>query len=309
MTLPPGFYTAAEVPKSLYLSDPCERPSLSASIAKLIVAPGCPKKAWQAHPRLGGGSEPSDRKCLVNGTCIDSLLMGGDGEIVFLPGEMPDAKGKMQPTRGEFRMESAKEWRDEQRAAGKTVLGSRAELVELYEAAAGIRASFADQDIYLTGSHQMTCVWYSPDGVLCRARLDQFIEPKDGEDAVIGDLKSTWSAHPDACGAAIVKYGYDIQAAAYVEAIETLMPDLAGRVQMRFLFAECKPPYLTLPVPFEGSIAQLGQSRWKEAKAKWAISLASGKWPGYATGLTRVAMSPWQVQNAIAVGYEVEVEA
>ena len=40
-----------------YLSDPCPEPSLSRSIADILMAQS-PLHAWCAHPRLGNKSEP-----------------------------------------------------------------------------------------------------------------------------------------------------------------------------------------------------------------------------------------------------------
>src|SRR4051812_44666757 len=96
-----GFHRIA---KNEYLSDPCERPSLSSSIASLMLQRS-PAHAFAAHPRLGGHrSDPTE--AMLNGTLIDSLLCGGDTEIIESPYD-------------EYRTKEAREWRDATAATGK----------------------------------------------------------------------------------------------------------------------------------------------------------------------------------------------
>ena len=68
----PGVYY--DLPEHEYHSDPCDSPSLSASIAQTIVLES-PAHAWLQHPRFGGKQiEPT--KEMDRGTLVHALLLG-----------------------------------------------------------------------------------------------------------------------------------------------------------------------------------------------------------------------------------------
>src|SRR5262245_35492153 len=93
------------VDDTAYYNDPCERPSLTQSIAKTLITKS-PLHAWTEHPRLGGVRREPTRE-MDDGKILDALLLsGGDGlEII----EAPD-----------FRTKDARARRDAAKAAGKT---------------------------------------------------------------------------------------------------------------------------------------------------------------------------------------------
>lgn len=290
MTLDLGFHRLS---KEEYLADPCETPSLSTSIAQVIMDES-PAHAWACHPR-GLALKDDPTRAMIRGTAVDSLLLGGDAELVCLPEMLPNAKGALYPTNGEFRMDSAKAWKLEQLAAGRTVI-SPSDLEAAHVTAAVVREKLANRGIVLNGQHQVTAIW-KEGAVFCRGRLDHLA--MTASEAVIYDLKVVEKAHPKAIAKKMNDFGYDMQHAAYVRAVEALRPDLAGRVKMKFIFAEFAPPYAVVTCHPSGELRALGEFRWRRAVERFGACLASGIWPEYAEREIEIPALPWAMAQML----------
>lgn len=256
-----------DLPRRAYHEDPCGVPSLSHSIAMLMLDRS-PAYAWAHHPR-GGGQIRESSANMDEGTLLDSLLLGGDQQVIESP-------------YNDYRKTEARAWRDEQIEAGLLPV-KRVELNRVHIAAEQIKASFRLLGVNLddpSGRNQVTVVWDDA-LVRCRARLDRLIIDERRGSARILDLKKTACAAGEAVAKSCVTWGYDVQWAAYTSAIETVRPDLAGRVEMEFLFAETEPPYQVRLAPLAGSMRELGRHRWRRALRIWRECLAANRWPGY----------------------------
>ena len=95
--------------------------------------------------------------------------------------------------------------------------------------------------------------------------------------------------------AQMVKYGYDIQAAAYKRAVGAVYPHLVGRIEFVFLFVETEAPFAVLPAEPDGSMQKRGELGWAKAVALWGQCLKSKEWPEYvARGeIARIAAPAW----------------
>jgi hypothetical protein len=125
-------------------------------------------------------------------------------------------------------------------------------------------------------------------------------------DGIILDVKSTRSAHPKQCAASMVTYGSDIQAQAYVSALEKYKPELAGRVDMVFLFMELDPPYAILPARPNGMMRELGAMKWARAVKLWEKCLTTDTWPGYSTDIVQLEPMPWHLAAEMIADEEIE---
>lgn len=284
--LGPGFH---RIGKDHYLSDPCERPSLSSGIARVIIDES-PAHAWASHPR-GLALRPDPTRSMVKGTAVDSLLLGGDNELVCLPVELPNAKGAMYPTNDKLLMDSAKVWAEEQLAAGRTVV-KRVDLADAREACAAITERLAKLGVAFKGEHQVTGIWRDGE-VLCRMRLDHW----DEQEAIIYDVKAVDDAHPKAIAKKMASMGYDIQHAAYVSGVEALRPDLAGRVRMKFVFVEPTPPYEVVLCHPDGELRTIGAWKWRRAVQTFGACLQAGRWPGYTDREIEIPALPWAMSQ------------
>lgn len=120
---------------------------------------------------------------------------------------------------------------------------------------------------------QPRLVWHS-DGVECSGRPDHI----DEDYHIINDLKTANDLSDYALTYAIEKYGYDIQAAAYLEgAAQKYEWD---RPLFRFIFAETEAPYDVRVIEPDALMLSSGAALWRKAVATWGACMRSGEWPG-----------------------------
>ena len=249
-----------------YFADPCATPSLSQSIANVLVTES-PRHAWLRHPRLGKTPEEGTR-ALDDGSVLHKLLLGKGAAIEVIAAD-------------NYKTKLAQELRDAAITAGKVpVLASR--FAEIGKAAAALRNEAAAQGFSLTGESEVAIEWIeeAQNAVLCRGRLDHVFQDR----GVIYDVKKTRNASPAYLARQFVELGYDMQYAAYTRALTALHPEFEGRVDFVFLFMEIEPPYSVVPVRPDGAFKEIGTLRWRRAVEIWEACLTSNRWPGYCSG-------------------------
>lgn len=258
-----------------YFADPCVVPALSASIAHVIDTES-PLHAWARHPRLGKYARPPT-KALDNGSLSHALLLGEGKDV-----DVVDAK--------DWRTKAAQTTRDEAREAGRIPV-LKDDYAEAKATADTLRQRFADLGIALDGESEPTALWVETarNGfeVQCRGMIDHLNLPR------VLDIKSIRSANPAMCRKHVESYGYAIQRAAYVSAIEKIRPDLAGRVDFIFVFYELTPPFAVTPVRLNGAFRELGERGWRRAVDRWEECLRTNRWPSYADEIIELEPSPW----------------
>lgn len=263
---------------------------LSPSIAKILLARS-PYHAWHAHSKGGAHQDdPTDAK--RRGKLLDRLLFGQGPDIVIVEAD-------------DWRTKAAQAAKREAEAARKIPvlaykLKPAQEMVERW------KDQFFDRGIDLRGESQVSLLWESL-GCPCKGILDHQILNDDS--ATIIDLKTCEDASLDSCRRSIVNYGYDIQHAAYVEAVTANYPKLAGRIDMLFVFCEAEPPYGVNVVKFAGTMKALGQLKWDQAKSTWADCLRRNHFPSYDALSSLVEASPWQIRDAFPEGVPDEFAA
>ncbi len=275
------------------LAEDLEKPALSPSVAKNIVTE-CPRYAWASHRLLGNLVllTKEQRAIRERGNALHNLVLEGGNKIVPL-------------TFNDFKTSAAKAARDDVRASGLYPILDGV-LDELREAAENIE--FECKRILLDDFSYDGKI-FDPDGTF-EERLEWFEQADGGEvechgvadwvsvdRTLVVDLKTTTgTVHPDACDSALLKQSGVIQGCAYPSAIQTLDPKLAGRVEMLFLYAQSKPPYLVTPVHCAGDMRHIGEDLWLDAVEKWQQCLAKGQeaehWPTYTDGRVHEAHAP-----------------
>lgn len=267
-----------------YFDDPCESPSLSASIAHVLLSQS-PAHAWQRHPRLGATEKRPTRDMDV-GTLVHAILLG----------TVKDSIGLVAAD--DFRSKDAREKRDTTRAAGKTPV-----LVHVFEEAESVATEIQKNLTafgidFSKGKNEFAVAWQEETvsgPIWCRSRLDN-LQP-----TLIRDLKTIRSADPRTCMKHIIEYGYDVQFAAYTRAAERLAPNLVGRIGFEFVFVEVEPPYAVTPVRLDGQFRQLGEQKWERATGLWARCLKYDKWPAYALDQPIIVSPPeWALAKEMA---------
>ncbi len=274
-----------------YFADPCSTPSLSASIAGVLESQS-PLHAWSRHPRFGGISR-APTKSLDGGALSHTLLLDAGKGVEIIKAN-------------DFRTNAAKEARDAARDAGRIPV-----LEKDYEAADAVasilRQRFLDLGITLDGDREITALWTETASngaqVQCRGMLDHLKRPR------IIDIKSIRSANPNVCRRHVETYGYAIQRAAYVSAIEKIHPEFAGRVDFVFVFFELEPPYAVTPVRLNGAFRELGERAWSRAVDRWEECLRTNHWPAYVTDIIELEPSEWALSKDMNKQISATIEA
>lgn len=272
--LAPGTY---DMPAAAYHADPCEQPSLSASVAALLCQRS-PKHAWAAHPRLNPAHERVDKQVFDVGTASHAMLL--QGEDICEPVDAPDWRTKV-----------AREARDAIRERGKIpLLLDQWERVREMVAAVRPQLELVDAapPLLAAGKAEQTLVWQER-GVTCRARLDWLHDDR----RAIDDLKSTSrSAHPaDWARSSLWGIGADIQAAFYRRGLRALT---GADADFRWCVVETAPPYAVSVISLSQSALALANDKVNWAITTWGECLRSGNWPAYGTEVAYAEAPPWE---------------
>lgn len=296
-----------------YHRDPCVQPSLSSSIAAILINQS-PMHAHLRHPRYRGvPSEDTDATKAGDAThaillensdedTVVSKLIGGKFEVVDFD---------------DFRTKAAREKRDELIAAGVTPVTKGAHAKFIVEArqrvrdAEFIREQLREHDIEIGPSETRQCevsiFWtveteHGP--IQCRGRLDQIEVRDDGIDII--DLKRIRSAKPERCERHCENYGYAIQRAAYIQAVEQNWPDHVGRIRFRWAFIETDRPFAATPAEADGTLQELGESQWERACRIWAECTTTDRWPGYVKPgqVALLRATPWALEREMGHAWE-----
>lgn len=267
-----------------YHADPCDVPSLSASIAHLVCTRS-PAHAWTAHPRLNPNYVRETKDAFDLGTAAHALFLEGDAGV-----EVVDA--------ADWRTKEAREARDAARADGKVPLLAK-DSARVTEMVAAIHRQLEDHGArpapFTDGKPEQTLVWQEGD-VYCRARLDWLRD----DFATIDDLKTTGkSASPEAYSRALFSVGGDIQAAFYLRGLEAVTGKTGA--EFRWVVIETTPPYALSVVAPGPDVLTVGRKKVDYAIELWRRCLADDHWPAYPTEVAYAELPAWEEARWLAV--------
>ena len=257
-------YGIHDIGSDTYHSDPCDQPSLSASIANILVNKS-PAHARAAHPRLNPDLERDDDIKFDIGTAAHALFLQGTDGIGIAPFD-------------DWRTAAAKELRTELRMDGRIpLLTSQAERVyEMVEAVKDQVAGHGAQPaLFADGLPEQTLIWKDDHDVTCRARLDWLRDDYTACD----DLKSTSaSANPRAWRKTMWGIGAALQAQFYRRGAERLT---GIRPAFRFAVIETYPPFALSVVSLDPSAEAVADAQIDWALRTWAECIEKDDWPAY----------------------------
>jgi PDDEXK-like domain of unknown function (DUF3799) len=282
LRLPPGIHY--DIPAAAYHADPCEKPSLSSSIAKVILGK-TPKHAWIEHPRLNPDyAARKARRDKKNGDKFDigsvvhELLLGRGGGLEIIDAE-------------DFRTKDARQRRDDARMAGLTPILAH-QYAEAQQIANSATGGLKEMGIDLADNrnHNETVIVWDMHGLPCRSMIDSF-----GPDPTqIWDIKTTNTGLSEAAiSRAIVNNGYDLSAAFYLKGMAALFPHLAGRLVFRWIFVETEEPYEIRVVEADATTLHFGDRKANAALEKWCVCMANNEWPGWPRVVTKSVYPAW----------------
>jgi PDDEXK-like domain of unknown function (DUF3799) len=301
----PGVYP--DVPMVEYLRDPVPAGSISASGIGLLVSPKAPAhfRAWADAP-----VDPVERgrsAAMDFGSVAHALVLNTDDVFITVRAD-------------DWRTKRAQDERKAIEAAGHIAVLERTaqratELADVVQSHPVAGALFPQDDV--GGTPEATLVWQDDEfGVWCRARLDRLPPAVPGVRMVIPDLKTCESAHPDACDAAIARYGYGRQGAHYRAGVRALGIDPDPAVVN--VFVETRRPYLItvrqlgdLTDDLEPGPLTIGSRQVRRGLQIFADCQRTGEWPGYGNTIG-MACTPswaaWEFRSAEQRGdYEIRV--
>jgi hypothetical protein len=279
---PYGFRTISDAE---YHADPAPEPSLSSSIAKVLLNQS-PMHAWFQHPRLNPQWTPDEPSGAMNfGTAVHLLVLAQDGA-----GEITVVEAN------DWKTNAAKGARLEAWKAGRPALLEK-DFDRARAVAAALRAAIARSELAAflkpaLGDYELTAIWRDerpelPEPVTCRAKFDWIAKDR----GIALDLKTTArTASPGAAIATILQQGYDVQAAFYRRGVQVL----TGVVPVYVLvFVETEPPYGVSFIGFKPEWLAFGEHKAVRAAQAWANCRKTNLWPGYPERICWVDAPPW----------------
>lgn len=259
----PGVYA---LPIEVYHGQPTVGPSISSSGLRTIWAQS------PAHYYVDSALNPKrvvkeDRPAFAVGRLAHKLLLeGSDGladEFVTRPDCWSD-----------WRTKDAKEWREAQIAAGKTVI-TEADL----QAVTGMAESLARHPLVeagvLDGFVERSLIWQDKEtGVWLKSRPD--VIPRAS--GLFSDLKTTTSVADDEMARSLASFGYHMQAALVGMASEAVL----GRPMEDFalVWVEKAPPHCVRVTVLTGADLERGRMQLRRSIDQFAASVKTGEWPG-----------------------------
>ena len=280
LRLPAGLHF--DVPAAAYHADPAPEPSLSSSMAKVLLDQS-PRHAWHPHPRLTAdmpaAADPTRQKEI--GTAVHKLVLGRGADIVEI--DAADFKGG-----------AAKAARAEAYALGKApILKPDMEKARAIGDAVAAQLSAIDGcEGFDAGAPEVVGLCRDATGSWLRCMIDKFED--HGERAVLWDLKSgDLSAEPGTLGRRIANMSFEVSAALYERVVLTLRPALAGRLTFRWIFVENEFPHLITVSELDNAGLEIGRKKVAAANALWNRCLRDNNWPGYPARIVGAEYPPF----------------
>jgi PDDEXK-like domain of unknown function (DUF3799) len=260
----PGIYY--DIPAATYFADPCDEPSLTQSIAKILITQS-PAHAFFRHPRLNPAANVQDDEyssAKAIGNAAHKLVLGRGKEVCVI-----EAK--------DFRTNEAKATRDKATADGYTPI-----LAKHHKAAKELAAAIRDK---LDAAGCERAFHHGHAEVVMIARdgdiwLRSMADWMDG--FMIYDLKTgDTSAAPEAIPYRMADQGWDIQAAMQERILDLLYPAEAGRRKWRFVAVEQSEPFALTVNELPESVMTMGGKKLQYAIDRWRWCINHCVWPGY----------------------------
>lgn len=277
----PGIYDG--IPAIEYHKDPCLYPSLSASIAHLLITE-TPLVAKTNHPRLNKTFQPTHKKEFDLGSAAHSYILEGNESAIHVI----DAK--------DYRTDKAKAERDKAYDEGKyPVLAGRVEDVK------GMAEMFIEKidkskelkGILQRGKPEQTICW-KENKLYFRSRTDWLTNEYD----IMIDYKTSDSANRNTfIRGPLSNLGYDMKAEFYMRGLRAVTESPLENTIFVWIVQETSKPY---------DLSFIGYSEQMKATAKRKVDLAikiwkecteKDEWPGYSSEIAWAELPPYAVQR------------
>lgn len=265
----PGVY---DIPAELYHADPIPGGSLSSTGARKLL--DCPAKFKHEQD-----NPPEPKKVFEFGTAAHKLVLGEGPDLVLIDAD-------------EWRTAAVKAKVAAVRAAGGVPLKPD-EYKQVHAMADAIRRHPIAGALFSPdrGESEQSLFWRDqPTGIWRRARLDWLDNDHPGR-IVIGDYKTTRSAHPADIQKSVHDYGYHQQAAWYLDGVTAL--GLADNPVFIFVFQEKTAPYVVTVTELDAVSLRYGRHYNRQAIDRYVHCRETGHWPGYSEQIESTPLPYW----------------
>lgn len=274
MITKPGIYP--DMPSADYFADPTPEPSLTQSIAKVLIERS-PLHAKCEHPRLRDPVAPDDEpaekyvKAQAIGNAAHLMMIRRGKELAIADFDS-------------WRTKEAKAFREEAEAAGKTPI-----LVSHFETATKMvnvaRRQLIECDCpiaFADGEGQgEVCIAWQEGETWFRSLIDWMPQYMD----VFYDYKTTaMSVAPHGINRLMVDAGWDVQAAMHERGLAILDPGIGAKPtkrRYRFVAQEQDPPFALIVCELPDDVIAMGARKLEYAVRLWRMCMRAGIWPAY----------------------------
>jgi hypothetical protein len=280
-----------------YHHEPCPTPAFTNSLVKVLLDE-TPKDAAYIHPAIG--APPEEIASTVEkrrGDIVHQLALGkGRGYAVgdFKAWQSNDAKAFKENA---MSMGVTPILRHQFEEAKKMAAVLKEMITETLEDIARARNIAIPKGGIPYETEVVFACEFEVDGykIWARIMVDVWCEML----AVALDPKTTAYLTDKKGPAHISNMGWDTQGAFYPRVIETVMPELAGRVVFADLMVKPKPPFTSRAVAIPESWKTVANMEIDAAMAIFAKCLRGNNWPGYARGIHYMQQPGWAQKLAL----------
>jgi PDDEXK-like uncharacterized protein DUF3799 len=279
----PGLYYS--MPAAEYHADPCDEPSLSSSIANILLS-ATPRHARFAHPRLNPQAKSVSTRVMDLGSVTHELLLGSGSGFEVSPFD-------------DYRTKAGREWREDVIERGKIPIKA-AELDAAVGMADSVRRILAEipglERALLDGTAEAVAIWRDTLGPMCRTMIDWL----DLENGIIYDLKTTGTGIGDRSLTAKIageNTAFDMRASFRQRALDHFFPERAGNFIFRWIFVESSEPFEARVFEADETTRTIGERRAEFAIAKWHECLTTNSWPGYPRKIETPNYPDWAIED------------
>jgi hypothetical protein len=207
-----------------------------------------------------------------------AMILGGAFHSLLLEGEVAFSYRFAVADAVDKRTKEGKAWWAKFQADNpdKTII-SKDDLDNMQEMAnAVIKHPFAIKCL-AEGRSEMSVFWVDEEtGLYCKCRPDRI---PDGDHGVIVDVKTTQNADKRAFAHTVNRYGYDRQAAFYIDGFNA---ECSAKVDaFIFIAVEKDPPYKVGCYTLSEGDISVGRTKYRELIAKERVCRENGEWPHY----------------------------
>ncbi len=276
------------VPRDEYDADPCPSPSLTQSVAKIILDRSL-AHARLAHPRLNPAREPDDDTKYDVGNVAHALMLGRGREIEVVIAD-------------DWRTKAAKEAREAALSGGKIAVLARhydtaTDMVQAVTRQLNERGCLDDWSPDNASAEVMAVA--DADGVWMRSLIDWL--PHHARR--VWDYKTTGlSAAPWELSRRIVTDGWDVQAAFHERILDLIDPENAGRREHLFVVQETSPPYALTVARMSEAVMTMGRRKVERAVGIWRDAMRFDSWPAYPLEIAMPEYPAWAMRDEMESG-------